>query len=112
MLDAKPKFMHDCNRDLRRKTGGAWGYFLAPQVSTDGSTILVMLADKTAPAAEVQSCQSCSTTTRFTIARSFTGRHGPIDMAGVNMRLFNPVNLEGVEVRFPDGRDWSGNDPF
>ena len=71
-----------------------------------------MRTDKADPAAEVHSCRSCSTTTHFVLAKSFTDRHGPIDMVGVNMRLFNPVELEGVEVRFPNGKDWSGDGAF
>ena len=111
-IDAKPDFIHDCNCDLCRKSGGAWGYFSASQVSTDGSTSSVMRTDKAKPAAEVHSCRSCSATTHFEMAKSFTDRHGPIDMVGVNMRLFSPMDLEGVEVRFPNGRDWSGDGAF
>jgi hypothetical protein len=46
------------------------------------------------------------------MAKSFTDRHGPVDMVGVNMRLFDLRDLQGVEVRFPDGDAWSGNGPF
>ena len=111
-IDAPPDFIHDCNCDLCRKSGGAWGYFSSSRVRTDGLTSFVMRTDKADPAAEVHSCRSCSTTTHFTMARSFTDRHGPIDMVGVNMRLFSPGELEGVEVRFPNGRDWSGDGAF
>jgi hypothetical protein len=111
-IDARPDFIHDCNCDLCRKSGAAWGYFSSSQVRTDGPTSSVTRSDKDDPAAEVHSCRSCAATTHFSMARSFIERHGPIDMVGVNMRLFDPGALEGVEVRFPDGKAWSGAGPF
>lgn len=111
-IDAKPDFINDCNCTLCRKSGGAWGYFTASQVLVEGVTSCVMRTDKADPAAEVHSCRACSTTTHFTMAKSFTQRHGPFDMVGVNMRLFSPDDLEGVEVRFPNGRGWSGEGAF
>ena len=30
------------------------------------------------------------------------------DTMGVNMRLFDEVDLKGIEVRFPDGKNWFG----
>lgn len=111
-LAAKPEFIHDCNCDLCRKSGAAWGYFPAAQVSAEGETISAMRVDKPEPAAEVHSCASCAATTHFVIARSFMERHGAIDLVGVNMRLFDLGELNGVEVRFPNGRDWSGEGPF
>jgi hypothetical protein len=32
--------------------------------------------------------------------------------AGVNMALAEPDDLAGIELRFPDGRGWSGEGPF
>ena len=31
---------------------------------------------------------------------------------GVNMRLADEKDLAGIELRFPDGRAWSGNGDF
>ena len=111
-IESKPDFIHDCNCSLCRKSGGAWGYFSSSEVQTNGDTVSVMRNDKEDPAAEVHSCQSCTTTTHFKMAKSFTDKHGPIDMVGVNMRLFNSRDLEGVEVRFPNGKNWSGAGEF
>lgn len=111
-VDGKPDFIHDCNCTLCRKSGGAWGYFAASQVLVEGTTSSVMRTDKVDPAAEVHSCRACSATTHFAMAEAFTERHGPVDMVGVNMRLFSPHDLDGVEVRFPDGRNWSGEGAF
>lgn len=112
IIDAKPEFIHDCNCTLCQKSGGAWGYFSPATVHVVGETTSVMRKDKDNPAAEVQSCKSCSATTHFTMAKSFTDQHGPIDMMGVNMRLFDTDSLHGVEVRFPDGKNWTGAGPF
>lgn len=111
-IEKKPDFIHDCNCSLCRKSGGAWGYFSSSEVQTEGNTTSTMRNDKADPAAEVHSCQSCATTTHFNIAKSFADKHGPVDMVGVNMRLFNPQDLEGIEVRFPDGESWSGVGDF
>lgn len=111
-IQAKPDFIHDCNCSLCRKSGGAWGYFSSSQVRTEGKTVSVLRSDKPTPAAEVHSCAICSTTTHFVIAKSFTEQHGPADMVGVNMRLFDPDELGGVELRFPDGKAWSGEGAF
>lgn len=111
-IEAKPEFIHDCNCSLCRKSGGAWAYFSASQVQIDGKTSFAMRKDKKNPAAEVHSCASCATTTHFVMAKSFTDKHGPIDMVGVNMRLFDIADIKGVEVRFPDGKEWSGKGEF
>ncbi len=81
-------------------------------MSAEGATTATIRVDKPEPAAEVHSCRSCAATTHFVIARSFMERHGVVYLVGVNMRLFDPGELDGVEVRFPDGRDWSGEGPF
>ncbi len=111
-IAAKPTFIHDCNCTLCRKTGAAWGYFTNADTQVEGDTLSVMRTDKPDPAAEVHSCKTCSATTHFGFARSFLEKHGPVDLVGVNMRLFDQKLLEGVEVRFPDGRDWSGDGAF
>jgi len=37
---------------------------------------------------------------------------GAVDMMGVNMRLFDPAQLSGSRLVFPDGRGWSGEGPW
>ena len=37
---------------------------------------------------------------------------GEVDMMGVNMRLFDPLQLSGLKLSFPDGRGWSGEGPW
>lgn len=108
----KPDFINECNCTLCRKTGAAWGYFSSAQVHTSGKTVSIMRADKNDPFAEVHSCDHCASTTHYTISKSYTDKHGPSDMVGVNMYLFNLNDLKGVEVRFPNGKDWPGQGEF
>lgn len=72
----------------------------------------MMRNDKENPVAEVHSCPHCFTTTHFVLTGSPDGGQGPRDMIGVNMRLFDPDALAGVEIRFPDGKAWSGEGEF
>jgi hypothetical protein len=37
---------------------------------------------------------------------------GAVDVMGVNMRLFDPARLSGLQLVFPDGRNWSGEGPW
>ncbi|NIA71439.1 aldehyde-activating protein [Pelagibius litoralis] len=111
-IDAKPEFIHVCNCSLCRKSGGAWGYFPSAIVKTTGDTVSFLRRDKENAAAELQSCTRCGTTTHWTFSKSFREQNEGVDLMGVNMRIFNPDDLQGVEVRFPDGAGWSGEGPF
>lgn len=112
MIEAKPDFINDCNCSLCRKAGGAWGYFPSSLVTTTGNTVPFMRPDKDPPAVEVHSCANCATTTHWVLTKSFKERNKSVDQMGVNMRLFDPDELKGVEVRFPNGKDWPGEGPF
>jgi hypothetical protein len=68
--------------------------------------------DKNSPAVEVHSCAICATTTHFVLTQSFKERNRSADLIGVNMRLFDPNDLHGVEIRFPNGKDWPGEGPY
>jgi hypothetical protein len=71
-----------------------------------------MRRDKKSPAVEVHSCAACSATTHWVLSKSFKEQNKSVDQMGVNMRLFDPDELVGVEVRFPNGKDWLGEGPF
>ena len=111
-IDAKPEFINDCNCSLCRKVGGAWGYFASASVKTTGKTFSVSRRDKTLPGVEVHSCKTCATTTHWVLTKLFKEHNPSADQVGVNMRLFDPDELKGVEVRFPNGKDWAGDGPF
>jgi hypothetical protein len=111
-IDARPEFINDCNCSLCRKAGAAWGYFPSASVTTAGSTLAFSRTDKTAPAVAVHSCSTCAATTHFVLTEAFRAGHPDVDVVGVNMRLFDPTELDGVELRFPNGRDWAGEGPY
>ena len=46
------------------------------------------------------------------LTESYRAAHPEADQVGVNMKLFDPAALAGVELRFPDGRNWDGASPY
>lgn len=111
-IDAKPEFIHDCNCSLCRKSGGAWGYMPPAMVSVSGDTVSFLRTDKQNAAAELHSCPTCGTTTHWELSEACKDQNPSVDLMGVNMRVFDPIELKGVEIRFPDGKEWSGEGPF
>jgi hypothetical protein len=111
-IKAAPEFINDCNCSLCRKAGAAWGYFPSSSVTTIGTTVPFIRRDKVNPGVEVHSCASCDTTTHFVLTDSFKAQNPSADVVGVNMRLFDPSELNGVEVRYPNGKDWPGEGPY
>lgn len=111
-IDAKPDFINDCNCSLCRKVGGAWGYFPSASVQTSGKTFSASRPGKKHPSVEIHSCETCATTTHWYLTKSYKDQNPSVDQMGVNMRLFDPDELQGVEVRFPNGKDWVGEGPF
>jgi len=64
-------------------------------------------ADYSNPAVEMQFCPNCGTTTHWALTENFEG-----DRVGVNMRIFDPKDIAGIECRVLDGRNWFGkSDP-
>lgn len=111
-LQARPDFIHDCNCSLCRKSGAGWGYFPSAVVTTGGRTLSFARTDKNPPGVEVHSCASCGATTHFVLTEMFQKQNEAADLVGVNMRLFEPDQLNGIEVRFPNGKDWAGEGAF
>lgn len=108
----KPDYIYDCNCNLCRKSGGAWGYFLTADISVTGKTIPFERCDKPNPVVEIHSCYTCATTTHFVLTKNYKTKNPSVDQVGVNMRLFDPEHLQGVEIHYPNGKDWSGEGPF
>ncbi|WP_084400045.1 GFA family protein [Henriciella aquimarina] len=111
-IEARPDFVHDCNCSLCRKVGAAWGYFPSAGVRTRGETASFMRRDKPNAGVEVHACKTCAATTHFALAETFKAANPEADLVGVNMKLFAPEDLDGVEVRYPNGRDWDGVGAF
>ncbi|WP_338241525.1 GFA family protein [Aurantiacibacter hainanensis] len=110
-VSEKPDFVHACNCTLCAKMGARWSYFHPDQVTVSGSTKGYRRADKDQPAAEVHSCARCGATTHFVLTESAVAAPGNT-MMGVNMLLAVPADLAGVELRYPDGRNWAGAGEF
>ena len=110
-LAKRPDFLHECNCTLCRATGAWWGYFSPAEVQVEGETRGYRRGDKAAPNAEIRFCGRCGTTTHFVLTEQAAAKFGDSVM-GVNMRLAAPEDLEGTELRYPDGRAWAGEGPF
>jgi hypothetical protein len=107
----RPDYLHECNCTLCTKTGARWGYFHPSEVVVSGETHSYCRQDKAEPAAQVQFCPTCGSTTHFTLTESVAAKLGNV-MAGVNLRLADESELAGIELRFPDGRAWAGTGEF
>jgi hypothetical protein len=106
-----PDYVHECNCTLCSKSGARWGYFHPSEVSVQGSAEGYCRQDKEDPGALLQFCATCGSTTHFVLTESAVSKHGNVVM-GVNMRLAAESDLAGIELRYPDGRAWSGEGGF
>jgi hypothetical protein len=109
--DKRPDFIHECNCTLCRKAGARWGYFEPPEVSVEGEAEGYCREGKDDPSAQIQFCGRCGSTTHFVLTESAVAKHGNVVM-GVNMRLAEESDLAGIELRYPDGKSWSGQGAF
>lgn len=107
----RPDFVHACNCTLCKETGARWGYFHPDEVTVEGATTGRIRADKPEPSAFIHACAACGATTHFRLTEAAAAAFGDT-MAGVNMALADDRDLAGIELRFPDGRGWSGEGAF
>lgn len=110
-LQKRPDFIHECNCTLCSKTGARWGYFHPSDVLVHGTTNGFRRTDKDEPNAEVRFCSACGSTTHFVLTQSAVAKFGN-SLVGVNMWLAEARDLAGTEIRYPDGRSWSGVGDF
>ena len=104
----KPEFLHDCNCSFCSPRNAHWGYFRPTEVSVSGETTGTTRDDRKAPMAEMHRCIACGTTVHFVLTENAQQWHGNV-VQGVNMKLADQSALAGVELRFPDGKNWSGD---
>jgi hypothetical protein len=107
----QPDFVHECNCTLCSKSGARWGYFHPSEVRVEGQAEGYCREDKNEPNALLRFCSKCGVTTHFVLTAGAVAKHGDVVM-GVNMRLADEGDLAGIELRFPDGRAWSGEGGF
>ena len=110
-IGKKSDFVNECNCTLCSKTGARWSYFHPSEVTVEGATQGYSRDDKADPAAQVHFCRTCGATTHFDLTESAISRFGNSQM-GVNMRLADERDLAGIELRYHDGRAWSGEGGF
>jgi hypothetical protein len=110
-IDKQPDHINECNCTLCSKAGARWAYFHPSEVSVEGATKGYCREDKDDPAAQIQFCAHCGSTTHFTLTENAVAKFGNTLM-GVNMRLADERDLAGVELRYPDGQAWSGEGAF
>ena len=110
-LEKRPEYVHECNCTACRKTGARWAYLDPSQVKIEGEANAYCRQDKADPAASFQFCGNCGSSTHWTLTDSAIARYGN-GMIGVNMRLADESDLAGLELRFPNGKAWSGEGPF
>lgn len=110
-LAKRPDYLHECNCTLCTKTGARWGYFHPAEVEVEGSAAGYCRADKADAAAEMRFCEHCGSITHFTLTASAAAKFGN-SLVGVNLRLADEGDLAGLELRYPDGRAWSGEGDF
>ena len=110
-VERRPDFIHECNCLMCSKTGARWGYFHPSQVSVEGITEGYCRKDKSDPNALVRFCPTCGSTTHFVLTANAVSKFGNTLM-GVNMWLADEGDLAGIELRYPDGRAWSGEGDF
>ena len=108
----RPDFLHDCNCSLCSKSGSIWGYYNATDVKVSGTTRTYERTDRPDAAVKIHFCDTCGSTTHWTLTDNKMSRAAGGKRMGVNMRLFDCRMLVGVELRFPDGKSWTGKGDF
>lgn len=110
-LARRPDYVNECNCLLCRKSGARWAYFHPSEVTVEGASKTYCRADKADPAARLGFCDTCGVTTHWTLTESAAAKYGNTLM-GVNMGLADEAELAGIELRYPDGKAWSGEGGF
>lgn len=99
-IAAAPPYVNQCNCSLCTRTGGIWGYYRPAHVEISGATTSYVRADIAEPALATHFCLTCGSVTHW------SSLDATYERMGVNMRMFNPEMLAGVEIRKVDGRSW------
>ena len=110
-IPKRPDFINECNCTLCSKSGARWAYFHPSEVSVVGTTKGYSREDKEDPVAEIRFCANCGSTTHFILTASAVSKFGNSQI-GVNVRLSDEKDLAGIELRYPDGRAWTGKGGF
>ena len=94
----RPEYMNSCDCSACFRLGSLTGYFAPDEVTIEGETAQFVRLD-IRPYIAFVFCPTCSASVGWTSLE-------PLDRMGVSMRLFDPEELVGVPIRFPNGREW------
>jgi hypothetical protein len=98
----RPEFINKCNCSYCTKLGATWAYYAPEDVAVaDGGLESFVRADLDQPFIRMFRCATCGCATHWTLL----AKH-PTPKIGVNAQLFEPSDIEAVETRHPDGRNW------
>ncbi len=101
-----PAILNQCNCTLCTKLGALWGYYPASDVAIVGEPRAYLRADAESPRLSFHFCGACGATTHWSAIEPSAAPR-----LGVNMRLFEPAELQGIEVRYGDRRNAGRGDP-
>ena len=97
-LKRRPESVNQCDCSACLHVGAAWGYFHPAEVAITGETARFVRSDMPEPSIAFHFCANCGSTTHWSSILA-----EPRARTGINMRLFEPDELEGLEVHFSDG---------
>lgn len=95
-----PDYLNRCNCSLCTKLGALWGYFTPREVTVSGRPRTYLRADVEVPSLAFSFCGDCGATVQW------TSLEPDPDQTAINMRLFEPEELAGIEVRYGNRRDF------
>jgi hypothetical protein len=101
-----PAYLNACNCTLCWKLGAMWGYYPIGEVAFSGAVRSYLRSDIPDARMTTEHCDRCGATTNWRLI----GENAPPRL-GVNMRLFEPAELAGVELRFGDRRKHATIEP-
>lgn len=97
-LARRPEWINRCDCSVCLRLGAAWGYFRPNEVTISGETSRFVRTDVPKAYSTFHFCPACGSTTHWSRLRE-----NQKPQTGINMRLFEPDDLQGIEVRFSDG---------
>jgi hypothetical protein len=100
-LSRKPDSVTQCNCSLCTKTGFRGVYFSSEELVIDGEFDSYVRSDLKQPYLANYRCKTCGILTHWTPLSE-----PPHERIGVNARLLDQSELEGVPVREVDGASW------
>ena len=98
----RPKAITDCNCSICTKFGTTWAYYPPDELEVDESQLESFVRpDMREPWLRMFRCRACGCVTHWRLIR-------PLEKprSGVNVQLFEPADIEGIEIRHTDGRSW------